>query len=53
MLPLTYFTNIARYCIMGTETFSLFTNFAALAVFSVLFTILAIRLHARTVSRQI
>lgn len=51
--PLTYFTNIARYCIMGTETFSLFTNFAALAMFSLLFTILAIRLHARTVSRRI
>jgi ABC-2 type transport system permease protein len=51
--PLTYFTDIARYCIMGTEIFPLFVNFAALAVFSVLFTAVAIRLHARTVSRRI
>ncbi|MCP1661694.1 MAG: ABC transporter permease [Methanocalculus sp. MSAO_Arc1] len=51
--PLTYFTDIARYCLMETQTFPLWVNFAALALFAILFTTAAMVLHTRTVSRRI
>ncbi|MDO9539790.1 MAG: ABC transporter permease [Methanocalculus sp.] len=51
--PLTYFTDIARYCMMGTHTFPIVIDCAALLVWTIVFTILAIVLHERTVSRRI
>ncbi|WP_067051595.1 ABC transporter permease [Methanofollis ethanolicus] len=51
--PLTYFTDIARYALMGTHTFPVFADLAALAGFALLFGGVAMALHERTVQGRI
>jgi ABC-2 type transport system permease protein len=51
--PLTYFTDIARHCIQGQGHFALPIDFLALAGFTALFVVLALRLHQRTMPRRI
>jgi ABC-2 type transport system permease protein len=51
--PLTYFTDIARRCLQGRGHLPLALDFAALAAFTILFLLVAMRLHGRTMPRRI
>jgi ABC-2 type transport system permease protein len=51
--PLTYFTDIARSCIQGQGHLPIALDFGALIVFTVLFLLVAMKLHQRTMPRRI
>ncbi|OGO02966.1 MAG: ABC transporter [Chloroflexi bacterium RBG_13_54_8] len=51
--PLTYFTDIARGCIQGRGHLSLAVDFGALIAFTLLFLLVAMKLHQRTMPRRI
>jgi len=51
--PLTYFTDIARGCVQGRGHLPLAVDLSVLIAFSVLFLLLATRLHQRTMPRRI
>jgi ABC-2 type transport system permease protein len=51
--PITYFTDIARYSIQGQGYLPVAVDFAALAGFTVLFLVLAMRLHQNTMPKRI
>jgi ABC-2 type transport system permease protein len=51
--PLTYFTDIARTCIQGQGHLPLAIDFAVLIAFTVLFLVVAMKLHQRTMPRRI
>jgi len=50
--PLTYFTDIVRYSFTGTHYFSVWIDIAALAVFTLAFTIVTMYLHKRTMPQR-
>jgi ABC-2 type transport system permease protein len=50
--PLTYFTDIARYSFTGIHFFSVAIDIAVLAVFTLLFTVVTMYLHKRTMPRR-
>jgi len=51
--PLTYFTDIARTCVQGQGHLPLAIDFVVLLAFTVLFLLVAMRLHQRTMPRRI
>jgi len=51
--PLTYFTDIARHCIQNTGHLAMGVDFIALVAFTVLFLLLAMKLHQKTMPRRI
>jgi len=51
--PLTYFTDIARSCIQGEGHLPLALDFVVLIAFTVLFLVVAMKLHQRTMPRRI
>ena len=51
--PLTYFTDIARYCIAGQSYFPVGVDLLALVGFTLLFVLLATQLHQRTMPKRI
>jgi len=51
--PLTYFTDIARSSIQGQGHLPLAVDFAVLIAFTVLFLLVAMKLHQRTMPRRI
>jgi len=51
--PLTYFTEVARYCIGGTSYYPLSVSFLLLLVFTILFWGAAVRLHNRTLPKRL
>ena len=51
--PLTYFTDIARSCIQGQGHLPLALDFVVLIAFTVLFLVVAMKLHQRTMPRRI
>lgn len=46
--PLTYFTDLVRYAFTDTHYFPVITDLAALAVFTIVFTMVTMSLHRRT-----
>jgi ABC-2 type transport system permease protein len=46
--PLTYFTDIARYCIQGKAHLPVYFNLLILFAFTVLFLIIAMKIHRKT-----
>jgi ABC-2 type transport system permease protein len=50
--PLTYFTDIVRYSFTGTHFFTVWIDIAALAVFTVVFTVVTMYLHKRTMPQR-
>jgi ABC-2 type transport system permease protein len=50
--PLTYYTDLARYSVGGTNSFSPVTNLLALLGFSILFFIIAIRWHKKSLTKR-
>lgn len=51
--PLTYFTDIARTCIQGQGHLPLALDFAALIAFTVIFLVVAMKMHQRTMPMRI
>jgi len=51
--PLTYFTDLARHCIQGQGYLPVAVDFLALGGFTVLFMILAMRLHQQTMPKRV
>jgi ABC-2 type transport system permease protein len=50
--PLTYFTDLVRYSFTGAHYFPVAVDIAALALFTLVFTIGTMRLHRRTLPRR-
>jgi ABC-2 type transport system permease protein len=50
--PLTYFTDLVRYSFTGTHFFSVGTDLAALALFTIVFTAGTMYLHRRTMPQR-
>jgi ABC-2 type transport system permease protein len=50
--PLTYFTDVVRYAFTDTLYFPVITDIAALAVFTVVFTVGTMYLHKRTMPKR-
>jgi ABC-2 type transport system permease protein len=50
--PLTYFTDIVRYSFTGTHFFAVWIDIAALAVFTLVFTVGTMYLHKRTMPKR-
>ncbi|MFP3974979.1 MAG: ABC transporter permease, partial [Dehalococcoidia bacterium] len=51
--PLTYFTDLARYCVDETNYLPVPLNVLVLAAFSAVFLVLAIKLHQRTMPKRV
>jgi ABC-2 type transport system permease protein len=51
--PLTYFTDLTRYTIGATSYYSLLSDFTALIIFTVVFFVLAVKLHERTIYQRL
>jgi ABC-2 type transport system permease protein len=51
--PLTYFTDIARGCIQGQGHLPLAVDFGVLIAFTVLFLLVAMKMHQKTMPRRI
>ena len=50
--PLTYFTDLVRYSFTGTHFFAVWIDIAALAVFTIVFTVGTMYLHKRTMPQR-
>ncbi|MGZ7096663.1 MAG: ABC transporter permease [Methanobacterium sp.] len=51
--PLTYFADLTRYSIGATNYYSILFDFTALIIFTVLFFVLAVQLHKRTITKRL
>lgn len=51
--PLTYFTDVARYCMGGTSYYPLSTSLLLLLIFTILFWGAAVSLHKRTLPKRL
>jgi ABC-2 type transport system permease protein len=51
--PLTYFTDLVNYSTQETSYYSVFVDFAALIVFTLLFLIVAIKIHEKTLPERL
>jgi ABC-2 type transport system permease protein len=51
--PLTYFTDLARYSIQGTNYYPIAADILALIVFTVAFLIAAIKIHEHTILKRL
>jgi ABC-2 type transport system permease protein len=50
--PLTYFTDLVRYSFTGIHYFPVLTDFFALGIFTLAFTVVTMLLHKRTMPRR-
>ena len=51
--PLTYFTDLARYCIEGTSQYSIPVNLLILLAFTIAFLVVAVKLHQRSLPKRL
>jgi ABC-2 type transport system permease protein len=51
--PLTYFTDLVNYCTEGNSYYSVFGDFAALIGFTLLFLVVAIKIHQKTLPERL
>jgi len=51
--PLTYFTDIARSCIQGRGHLPIAVDFVVLIAFTVLFLLVAMKMHQQTMPKRI
>jgi ABC-2 type transport system permease protein len=51
--PLTYFTEVTRYCMGGTSHYPLSVSFLLLLIFTILFWVAAVSLHKRTLPKRL
>lgn len=51
--PLTYLTDLVRYCVHQSNYFPIYINFLFLLIFSVVFYLSAVKLHQHTMPRRI
>ncbi len=50
--PLTYFTDLARYCVQGNSQYPVFIDLVVILAFTVLFLVVAIKLHERNLPKR-
>jgi ABC-2 type transport system permease protein len=51
--PLTYFTDLARYCVGGTGHYPVSIDLLILLAFTITFFVMAVKLHQRTLPRRL
>ena len=51
--PLTYFTDLARYCVGGTSHYPVFVDLVAVLGFTVIFWVVAVKLHERSLPKRL
>jgi ABC-2 type transport system permease protein len=51
--PLTYFTDLVDYCIQGVSYYPIYIDTIALLGFTLLFLVLAISIHKKTISKRL
>ena len=51
--PLTYFTDLARYCVKGTSYYPVYIDLLVLLAFTVIFWVVAVKLHQRTLPKRL
>ena len=51
--PLTYFTDIAKYSMLGRSYYEVELNFIVLIIFSISFLVTAIKIHERTMPKRL
>jgi ABC-2 type transport system permease protein len=51
--PLTYFTEVTRYCMGGTSHYLLSVSFLLLLIFTIFFWVVAVSLHKRTLPKRL
>jgi ABC-2 type transport system permease protein len=51
--PLTYFVNLVNYCVQKNSFYPLFMDFVALLAFTMLFLIVAIKIHEKTLPERL
>jgi len=51
--PLTYFTDLVNYCTQGNSYYSVFVDFIALIGFTLLFLMVAIKIHEKTLPERL
>jgi len=51
--PLTYFTDLAKLCMQGTSYFPVELDFTVLVMFTIVFLVLAIKIHERTMPQRL
>ncbi len=51
--PLTYFVDLIEYCIRGSSYYSIYIDILALIAFSLIFLIIAIKVHERTMPQRL
>ena len=51
--PLTYFTDLARYCVKGTSYYPVYIDLLVLLALTVIFWVVAVKLHQRTLPKRL
>jgi len=51
--PLTYFTDLARYCVKETNQYSAYIDLLILLTFTVIFLVVAVKLHERSLPKRL
>ena len=51
--PLTYFTDLARYCVDGTSHYSVPVDLLILLAFTIVFLVVAVKLHERSLPKRL
>jgi ABC-2 type transport system permease protein len=51
--PLTYFIDIVNYCVKGISHYPIYIDFLSLLGFTILFLVLAITIHKKTMSQRL
>ena len=51
--PLTYFTDLVNYCTQNDSYYSIHGDFIALIAFAILFLVLSVKIHSRTLPQRI
>jgi ABC-2 type transport system permease protein len=51
--PLTYYTDLVRYSTDGVSYFPVLLDFAALAIFTIIFMVAAIKIHEKVLTRRL
>jgi ABC-2 type transport system permease protein len=51
--PLTYFVDLVNHCTQGVSFYSVYVDFLALIGFTVLFLLVAVKIHGKTMSKRL
>ncbi len=51
--PLTYFTDLARYCVNGKSYYAAYIDLLVILTFTIVFWVVAVKLHERTMPQRV